>query len=85
MLYLLQNNLSEAEQAFLTSIKNNSYYGDAVLSLGILKALQGNLEEAKTNWQAGLKLYPEYSQSARLFRILYMIALGEIELGLTTL
>jgi tetratricopeptide (TPR) repeat protein len=86
LLYLLQNNLIEAEQALLTAIKINSYYGgDAVLSLGILKALQGNLEEAKTNWQAGLKLYPEYAQYARLYRTLYMIALGEIESELTTL
>ena len=85
LLYLLQNNLIEAEQVFLTAIKIDSYYGDAVLSLGILKALQGNLEEAKTNWQAGLKLYPEYAQDARLYRTLYMIALGEIESGLTTL
>lgn len=84
-LYLLQNNLIEAEKAFLTAIKIDSYYGSAVLSLGILKALQGNLEEAKTNWQAGLKLYPEYAQYARLYRTLYMISLGEIESGLTTL
>ena len=84
-LYLLQNNLIEAEQAFLTAIKINSYYGNAVLSIGILKALQGNLEEEKTNWQAGLKLYSEYAQDARLFRTLYMIALGEIESELRTL
>jgi tetratricopeptide (TPR) repeat protein len=85
LLYLLQNNLIEAEQVLLTAIKINSYDGKAILSFGIFKALQGNLEEAKTNWQAGLKLYPEYAQPARLYRTLYMIALGEIASGLTTL
>lgn len=85
LLYLLQDNFIKAKQSFSTAIKINSYYGNAVLNFGICKALQGNLEEAKTNWQVGLKLYPEYAQYTRLFRTLYMIALGEIESGLTTL
>ncbi|MGK7880721.1 MAG: type IV pilus biogenesis/stability protein PilW, partial [Crocosphaera sp.] len=85
LVYLLQDKLDEAKLLLTKAVEINSYDGNAFLRLGILQALEGDIEQAKISWQNGLKWYGEYAQNKRIFRTIYLIALGEIEQGLTTL
>ena len=85
LVYLLQDNLGEAKHLLTKAVEVNSYEGKAFLRLGILQALEEDIEQAKISWQNGLKWYGEYAQYERLFRTIYIIALGDIQQGLTTL
>jgi|GEM_PF-2407273 len=85
VLFLLQRELDRAEPELTMSIEINPYYGNGILRLGLLQALRGDLVIARATWQRGLALYPEHALDCRLLRTVYVVALGNTDLGIARL
>jgi tetratricopeptide (TPR) repeat protein len=85
ILFLLQGELDRAEPNFTTALQIDPYYGNGILSMGLLQAMRGDLTAARATWEQGLQLDGQYGQFERIYRTLYIVALGQAELGIANL
>lgn len=83
--YLSRNDLAAAQAAFESAIQFDPDYYSALLNLGLVYALQGNDEEAKSQWQQGLELCQGISDRETAICVLYRLALGESEQSITAM
>jgi len=75
--YLLQNQLDKAEIAFREAIQCGGDKYNRVFSLGLVKALQGERDEATRLWQQSLTLHQGTTIQNRLELIVIKVALKD--------
>jgi WD40 repeat protein/tetratricopeptide (TPR) repeat protein len=74
------DNLTDLEQALIFVFDRKQHL---MTYLGAAYALQGNIDEAQRRWKEGLDLCQADDTFLKLSRVLYKIALGETEEGIT--
>jgi tetratricopeptide (TPR) repeat protein len=77
------DNLKDDEGATRVLNFEVSCYHHLMIYLGTAYALQGKIEEAQRQWHNGLEVCQEGVPWLKLSRVLYKIALGETEQGIT--
>jgi WD40 repeat protein/tetratricopeptide (TPR) repeat protein len=83
LIQIRSDNLNDDEGARRLANFEVSYYPHIMIYLGTAYTLQGNIEEAQRHWHKGLDVCQEGVPWLKLSRILYKIALGETEAGIT--
>ena len=83
--YLLIDQLVDSQTAFETAIKLDPENYSLWLNLGLVYAMQGNLDAAYTQWHQGLERFKNNNDWDNAVRALYTLALGNADQGIAAM